>query len=338
MRILIISDAWEPQVNGVVRTLRTTRDTLISQGHNAEVIGPDRFRSVPCPTYPEIRLALGARRGLPKLIDAYGPDAIHIATEGPLGWAARKYCLARGLEFTTSFHTMFPDYLHLRTGIPVSWTFAMLRRFHRPASAVMVATDTVEGELKSRGFINLVRWTRGVDVDLFHPRDKDYLDGPRPIQLYCGRVAVEKNIEAFLSLENPGAKYVVGDGPQLLTLQARFPDVRFVGAKHGEELAHHYAAADVFVFPSRTDTFGLVMLEALACGVPVAAYPVQGPIDVLEGSGVGILDEDLSNAVDRALAISNDDCRAFALDHAWPVSVQQFLGHLHPIRPAAKAA
>ena len=338
MKILIISDAWEPQVNGVVRTLRTTRDTLISQGHEAEIVGPDRFRSVPCPTYPEIRLALGARRGLPKIIDEYAPEAIHIATEGPLGWAARRYCLARGLEFSTSFHTMFPDYLHLRTGIPVSWTFAMLRRFHRPASAVMVATDSVERELKSRGFINLVRWTRGVDVDLFYPRDKDFLDGPRPIQLYCGRVAVEKNIEAFLSLPNPGTKYVVGNGPQLAELQSKFPHVRFVGAKHGEDLARHYAAADVFVFPSRTDTFGLVMLEALACGVPVAAYPVTGPVDVLGGSGVGILDEDLSKAVDAALPISSEDCRDFALKYAWPVSVQQFLSHLHPIRSGAKAA
>ena len=338
MRILIVSDAWEPQVNGVVRTLRTTRDTLIAEGHDAEIIGPDRFRSIPCPTYPEIRLALGARRKLPKMIDACSPNAIHIATEGPLGWAARRYCRRRGLEFTTSFHTMFPDYLQLRTGIPVSWTFALLRRFHRPASAVMVATESVERELKSRGFENLVRWTRGVDVDLFHPRDKDYLDGPRPVLLYVGRVAVEKNIEAFLGLPNPGTKYVVGDGPQLAALQARFPEVRFVGAKHGEELARHYASADVFVFPSRTDTFGLVMLEALACGVPVAAYPVQGPLDVLTGSGVGALDEDLSRAVDDALKIPTKDCRAFAQKHAWPVSVRQFLSHLHPIKLAVATA
>ncbi len=338
MRILIVSDAWEPQVNGVVRTLRTTRDTLIAEGHDAEIIGPDRFRSIPCPTYPEIRLALGVRRKLPKMIDEFAPDAIHIATEGPLGWSARRYCLKRGHEFTTSFHTMFPDYLRLRTGIPVSWTFAMLRRFHNHSDAVMVATDSVERELKARGFEHLVRWTRGVDVDHFHPRDKDFLDGPRPIQLYVGRVAVEKNIEAFLALPNPGTKYIVGDGPQLTTLQGRFPEVRFVGAKHGEELARHYAAADVFVFPSRTDTFGLVMLEALACGVPVAAYPVQGPVDVLTGSGVGALDEDLSLAVEEALKISSQDCRSFALAHAWPVSVRQFLSHLHPIRRAIEAA
>ena len=338
MRILIVSDAWEPKVNGVVRTLRTTRDTLIAEGHDAEIIGPDRFRSIPCPTYPEIRLALGARRRLPKMIDAVAPDAIHIATEGPLGWAARRYCLKRELQLTTSFHTMFPDYLHLRTGIPVSWTFAMLRRFHRRSSAVMVATESVEQALKARGFVNLVRWTRGVDVEQFHPRDKSFLDGPRPIQLYVGRVSVEKNIEAFLTLPNQGTKYVVGDGPQLAALQARFPEVRFVGAKHGEELARHYASADVFVFPSRTDTFGLVMLEALACGVPVAAYPVQGPVDVLTGSGVGVLDEDLPRAVDAALKIAAEDCRAFALKHAWPVSVRQFLSHLHPIRPVAKAA
>lgn len=338
MRILIVSDAWEPQVNGVVRTLKTTRDTLIAEGHEAEVIGPDRFRSIPCPTYPEIRLALGARRRLPGMIDAFAPDAIHIATEGPLGWAARRYCLKRGLAFTTSFHTMFPDYVQLRFGVPVSWTFAQLRRFHRPAAAVMVATDSVERTLKSRGFTNLVRWTRGVDTDLFHPRDKDFLRAPRPILLYVGRVAVEKNIEAFLSLPNGGTKYVVGDGPQLAALQARCPDVRFVGAKQGDELARHYAAADVFVFPSRTDTFGLVMLEALASGVPVAAYPVQGPSDVLAGTGVGCLDEDLSKAVEAALKIPCDECRAFALRHAWPVSVQQFLSHLHPLRPSAQAA
>lgn len=338
MRILIVSDAWEPQVNGVVRTLKTTRDTLIAEGHTAEVIGPDRFRSLPCPTYPEIRLAIGARRRLPGMIDAFAPDAIHIATEGPLGWAARRYCLSRGLDFTTSFHTMFPDYLHMRTGIPVSWSFAVLRRFHRPASAVMVATESVEQELRDRGFANLVRWTRGVDVDLFRPGDKDFLEGARPIQLYVGRVSVEKNIEAFLSLPNPGTKIVVGGGPQLDALKARFPEVRFVGAKHGEDLARHYAAADVFVFPSRTDTFGLVMLEALACGVPVAAYPVTGPIDVLDGSGVGILDDDLSRGVERALTIAAEDCRAFALNHAWPVSVRQFLGHLQPIHCPAEAA
>ncbi len=338
MRILIVSDAWEPQVNGVVRTLMTTRDTLVAEGHTAEVIGPDRFRSVPCPTYPEIRLALGVRRKLPGMIDAFAPDAIHIATEGPLGWAARRYCLSRGLDFTTSFHTMFPDYLHLRTGIPVSWSFAMLRRFHRPASAVMVATDSVEKQLRDRGFVNLVRWTRGVDIDQFHPGDKDFLEGARPILLYVGRVAVEKNIEAFLSLPNPGTKVVVGNGPQLAELKARFPDVRFVGAKHGKELARHYAAADVFVFPSRTDTFGLVMLEALACGVPVAAYPVTGPIDVLEGSGVGILDEDLSRAVEAAQTITADGCRAFAMKYAWPVSAQQFLGHLQRIQRPARAA
>ena len=338
LRILIVSDAWEPQVNGVVRTLRTTGDLLIADGHEVEVIGPNRFRSIPCPTYPEIRLALGARRTLPAMIEAFAPDAIHIATEGPLGWAARRYCRRHGLTFTTSFHTMFPDYVKVRFGIPLAWTFAPLRRFHAASGAVMVATESIEKVLVRRGFENIVRWTRGVDTELFHPRDKDFLPGPRPIKLYVGRVAVEKNIEAFLSLTGDGSKYVVGDGPQRAALQTKYPDVQFVGAKHGEELARHYAAADVFVFPSRTDTFGLVMLEALASGVPVAAYPVPGPLDVIDGTGVGCLDESLEKAVEGALKIPADTCRAHALKHAWPVAVRQFLSHLHPLRTIGGAA
>ncbi len=332
MKILIVSDAWLPQVNGVVRSLDTVRGYAESRGHPVEVIGPAQFRTLPCPTYPEIRLAVGVRRRMAGMIRAYDPDAIHLATEGPLGWAARRYCLHHSLTFTTSFHTLFPDYVRLRFGVPRRWTFAVLRRFHRPAACVMVATPTLERRLRDYGFARMARWSRGVDTALFRPRDKGFLTDPRPIQLYVGRVAVEKNIEAFLALDTPGTKYVVGDGPQLADLRRRYPAVRFPGAKHGEELAAYYAAADVFVFPSRTDTFGLVLLEALASGVPVAAYPVPGPIDVVDGAPVGCLDDDLGRAVRQALEISSEACRAFALQRSWSASNEQFMGNLHPFR------
>ena len=260
------------------------------------------------------------------------PDAIHIATEGPLGKAARRYCVRRGLDFTTAYHTRFPEYLHARWSVPLDWTYAMLRRFHEPSAAVMVATSSMEKALGQRGFGNICRWTRGVDTEMFRPRDKGFLDWPRPILLYVGRVAVEKNIEAFLGLDVPGAKVVVGDGPQRAQLQRRFPAVQFVGSKHGEELARYYAASDVFVFPSRTDTFGLVLLEALASGVPVAAYPVPGPLDVIDGSAVGSLDDDLGKAVRQALEIPTERCRSHALTFSWDTSVRQFLTNLHPIR------
>ncbi len=332
MRILIVSDAWLPQVNGVVRSLDTVRNHALGQGHRVEVIGPDRFRTVPCPTYPQIRLAVGARRRLPRLIRQFDPDAVHIATEGPLGWAARAYCIKHGLTYTTSFHTMFPEYVHLRFGVPLSWTYGLLRRFHRPAACVMVSTDSLERQLRSRGFARLARWSRGVDTELFRPRDKAFLNDPRPIQLYVGRIAVEKNLDAFLSLRTEGTKYVVGEGPQLDDLQQRYPEVRFPGTKLGEDLARYYAAADVFVFPSRTDTFGLVMLEALASGVPVAAYPVPGPVDVIDGTGVGFLDEDLGRALRNALTIPPERCREYALGHSWEASNEQFMSNLHPFR------
>lgn len=332
MRILIVTDAWYPQVNGVVRTIDTTRRELEKLGHTVEIVSPEGFRTVPLPTYPEIRIAIAPGRRIRRLIDAMDPDAIHLATEGPLGFAARRHCIRRNIPFTTAYHTRFPEYVRDRAPIPLALTYDIVRRFHAPASAVMVATPSIERALRDRGFTNLRRWGRGVDTDLFRPRDKGFLDAPRPILMYVGRVAVEKNIEAFLALDVPGTKYVVGDGPQLADLRARFPDVRFVGARHGEDLARHYAAADVFVFPSRTDTFGLVILEALASGVPVAAYPVPGPIDVLDGAAVGVLDEDLGAAVRRALEIPPDRCRAFALGHSWEASSQQFLDNLRPFR------
>ncbi len=265
-----------------------------------------------------------------RMIESFRPCVVHIATEGPLGYAARRYCLARGIPFTTAFHTKFAEYVNARSGIPVGWTYGMLRRFHKPSRAVMVATNTVESELRSRGFDNIKRWTRGVDTALFKPRDKKFLMLPRPIQLYVGRVAVEKNVEAFLALKNPGSKVIVGDGPQLGSLSRKYPDAHFVGVKQGEELAKYFAAADVFVFPSLTDTFGLVLLEALACGVPVAAYPVAGPLDVIGDAPVGCLHADLGEAVTRALRTSPDACRAHAERYSWDASVQQFLANIWP--------
>jgi len=330
MRIAIVSDAWLPQVNGVVRTLDTVRHRLGAAGHEVLVIGPDRFRTLPCPTYPEIRLALLPARATARLIDDFKPDAIHIATEGPLGIAARRYCLARGFHFTTSFHTKFAEYLHARTRFPVSWTYAWLRRFHAASTRIMVATPSLETELTQHGFAHLARWSRGVDTVLFRPQTPA-LELPRPVFLYVGRVAVEKNIGAFLDLDLEGSKLVVGDGPQLAQLKRRHPDVHFAGAQQGEALARHYAAADVFVFPSRTDTFGLVLLEALASGVPVAAYPVTGPRDVIDGAPVGCLDDDLATAARRALTLERAACRDYALNFTWDISARQFLTNLAPV-------
>lgn len=342
MRIVIVTDAWLPQINGVVRTLEAVGQELSAMGHTPIFLSSEGFKTIPCPTYPDIRLALGAGAKVGRMIENHRPCAVHIATEGPLGLAARNYCVARKIPFTTAYHTRFPEYVSARFGLPVAITYAFLRWFHRPASAIMVATQGIEDELRRRGFGNIRRWTRGVDLDLFHPRDKDFLAGERPISLYVGRIAVEKNIEAFLSLDIPGTKYVVGDGPQLNELKTRFPQARFVGAKSGEELARHYAAADVFVFPSRTDTFGLVMLEALACGVPVAAYPVPGPLDVVNGCAVGALDEDLAAAVKKALTADPNECRRFAESFGWRQSASQFLFNLFPFTPedffAAKPA
>ncbi len=334
MKILIVSDAWLPQINGVVRTLSTTRKVLESLGHEVEVISPDQFTTIPCPTYPEIRLAVNGFRRVGQLIQAFQPDSIHIATEGPLGLLARHYCLRHKTRFTTSFHTRFPEYVHARFRIPTAWTYRLLRWFHRQSVRIMVTTPSMQRELSQHGFDNLTIWSRGVDVELFKPYPEPFLtELPRPITMYVGRVAVEKNIEAFLELNMAGSKVVVGAGPQLDELQQKYPEVHFVGLQKGEALARYYAAADVFVFPSRTDTFGLVMLEALACGAPVAAYPVPGPIDVIGDSPAGCLHEDLAEAVKGALTLDPEKCREHALRYAWEACSQQFFDNLHVITP-----
>ena len=330
MRLLIVTDAWFPQINGVVRTLSTTRSKLIELGHEVEVIAPDRFRNVPCPTYPEIRLALCTPGRVGRLIERLEPEAAHIATEGPLGWAARSWLRRRGLPFTSSFHTMFPKYLKLRFGLPEKVSFSGIRRFHGGATATMYSTPTLRAMLEAQGFENLVRWVRGVDTDLFTPGEPEPLPFERPIQLYVGRIAVEKSVEDFLALDTPGTKVVVGDGPQRAELETKYPRVRFLGTRRGEALVRHYRAADVFVFPSRTETLGLVMLEALACGVPVAAYPVQGPLDVVGDTGVGVLDVDLARAVTAAIGIDPGLCRARAMEHSWDQSVREFFDNLVP--------
>jgi len=337
VRISLISDAWLPQINGVVRTLSNLVKELESAGHTVGPITPDQFRTIPCPTYPEIRLAIGARRRVTQLMDELRPDAIHIATEGPLGMAARSLCLARGLPFTTAFHTRFPEYISARFAVPARWGYAWMRHFHAPSSGVMVATDTVRNELRARGFNNLLRWSRGVDQSIFDAALRDEgIELPRPIFLFVGRVAVEKNLPAFLDLDLPGSKLVVGEGPLLEQMKRRYPDAHFLGLREGRELARLYASADVFVFPSRTDTFGLVLLEALACGLPVAAFPVPGPLDVIGHSGAGVLDTDLRKAALEALNISRDFCREFALRHSWPAVANQFVANLSPFDWTAK--
>ena len=336
-RILIVSDAWKPQVNGVVRTIAHTVRELEKMGHTVEVVGPERFRTFPLPSYPEIRIAWWPKPGLVKAIDAFKPDAIHIATEGPMGKAARSICLKRGYAFTTAYHTQFPEYVHARTRIPLAWTYGILRRFHSASSAVMVATPSLDETLAARGFRNLVRWSRGVDVDLFRPQSKDIYSFPRPILLYAGRVAIEKNIEAFLRLDVPGTKVVIGRGPALDSLRAAYPDAKFLGFLDNGKLAAHFAGADAFVFPSRTDTFGLVLLEALASGVPVAAYPVTGPRDVITDPKVGALDEDLGVAVRRALEGDPEACRRHALAYSWEAAARQFLLNLAPVTQRATA-
>ncbi len=341
MRILIVSDAWHPQINGVVRTLSMVAAELTSLGHFVEVIGPDRFRTVALPTYASIRVALAPSRRLTAVIDAFRPDALHIATEGPLGHAARRWALRRGMAFTTSFHTRFPEYLHVRTRLPPAWTYAWLRRFHNAGSAMMVATDSLRRELAARGFRNARAWTRGVDLARFKPRPPDAAQGdmayPRPIFLYVGRVAVEKNLGAFLSLDLPGTKLVVGDGPQRHHLARSHPQAHFVGERHGAALARSYAEADVFVFPSLTDTFGLVLLESLASGTPIAAHPVTGPADILEGAppGVGALDHDLRAAALRALSGDRAACRAHAERFSWRACAEAFLANLVVIGPGS---
>lgn len=332
MKILIVTDAWEPQVNGVVRTLKSTQRELERLGHQVELLTPLEFRTLPCPTYPDIRLSLLPGRKARKRIRDFAPQAIHIATEGPLGIAARAYALRHGLPYTTAYHTRFPEYVRARTGLPLGVTYRFLRWFHGRAEAVMVPTEVVRRDLVANGFpsANVVLWSRGVDLDIFKPGPAMPHDLTRPIFLCVGRVAVEKNIEAFLGLDLPGSKWVAGDGPALAKLKEQFPEVRFTGVLNQLELATLYNAADVFVFPSRTDTFGLVLLEALACGCPVAAYPVTGPVDVIGNSSAGALDEDLRTACLSALTINRAVARRHAERFSWEACTRQFLSHLHP--------
>jgi glycosyltransferase involved in cell wall biosynthesis len=342
MRIAFVTDAWTPQVNGVVRTLTTVCGELRRRGHEVEVVSPDQFRSLPCPTYPEIRLALAGGRAVGRRLERFDPPAIHVCTEGPLGWAARRWCLSRGRAFTTAYHTQFPDYLARRSGLPPSLFWPYIRRFHGPSAGIMVATETLRGQLRARGLDRLRLWSRGVDLAQFGPTVAPpdlFFSLPRPIQLYVGRVAVEKNVEAFLDNAHPGAKVVVGDGPALARLQARFPEAHFLGRQSGRALAACYAGADVFVFPSRTDTFGLVMIEALACGTPVAAYPVAGPLDVLTPAS-GAMAERLEDAIAAALRLDRERCLEHGRSFSWEASTDQFLAALEPesaVRPVLAA-
>jgi glycosyltransferase involved in cell wall biosynthesis len=344
MRILIATDAWHPQVNGVVRTLTSLARSASALGAEVDFLTPDGFPSLAVPTYPGLRVALPNRREIARRIEAAAPDAIHIATEGPIGWAVRAYCRRRKLAFTTSYTTRFPEYIAVRSIIPASVSYAVLRHFHAAAAITMIATASLRQELSARGFRKLGTWTRGVDTDLFTPDDAAELDLPRPIFMTVGRVAVEKNLEAFLALDLPGSKVVIGDGPQRAVLERRYPKARFLGEKTGKDLTSHLAAADVFVFPSLTDTFGVVQLEALACGTPVAAFPVTGPLDVIADHPVGALDTDLRSACIRALGISRELCRSFALERSWENSARQFIGNLsalqasRSLRPARRVA
>src|SRR5690349_18328400 len=334
MPILIATDAWHPQVNGVVRTLTSLANSASGLGEEIAFLTPEGFPSMPVPTYPGLRIALPNRREIARRIEAIAPDAIHIATEGPIGWAVRGYCRRHKLAFTTSYTTRFPEYVSVRTGIPESLGYAVMRQFHAGSSMVMVATDSLRRELAGRGFRRLGNWTRGVNTELFRPDDPAKLDLPRPIFMTMGRVAVEKNLEAFLSLDLPGSMVVIGDGPQKAELERKFPRAHFLGEKKGRELSSHLAAANVFVFPSLTDTFGVVQLEALACGTPVAAFPVTGPKDVIADHPVGAIDNDLRAACLRALTMSRESCRNFARERSWQNSARQFVGILTSLQPS----
>lgn len=349
MRIALCTDAWHPQVNGVVRSIATTVSKLVERGHDVELVTPQQFRTLPLPGYSEIRLALLPRFGTRRTLSEFAPDVVHIATEGPIGWSARAWCLAHGVPFTTAFHTRFPDYAAVRTGIDAERFWPLMRRFHAPSRAVLVSTPALGRELETRGMPHWKLWSRGIDRTLFHPGraalpELAALRGP--IQLYVGRIAAEKNLPAFLDTQVPGHKVVVGDGPDLAALKARYPDVRFLGALSGEALARAYCSADVFVFPSRTDTFGLVLIEALACGVPVAAYPVAGPLDIIgpEGRGpdsdlpatIGVLDEDLGMAIRKALRLDNLAAAVIGAGYSWDRATDQFLAALSEAAGAAR--
>ena len=335
--IAIVTDAWHPQVNGVVRTLATTAGELRSRGHDVTILSPKGHRSIPCPTYPEIRLALTLPGSTGRKLARLAPDAIHIATEGPLGLAARRHCVKQAIPFTTAYHTQFPDYVARRTHLPAAAFWPFIEWFHRPSQAIMVATPTIREELRAHSLGQLHHWSRGVDLTCFSPDappPTEYAGLPRPIQLYVGRVSVEKNIETFLDTGYPGSKVVVGDGPALASLRQRYPEVAFLGRKSGRELAGCYAGADVFVFPSRTDTFGLVMIEALACGTPVAAFPVAGPQDIVTDD-VGALSEDLRRAIAAALMCDAAHCMQLAGQYSWEAATDQFLAGLSPLGASA---
>lgn len=328
-KLLIATDAWRPQINGVVRSLENLAEQAASFNIEVNLLTPSDFRTLPLPGYPEIRLALTNRRKVAASIDSFSPDFVHIATEGPIGVAARRACMRQGRPFTTSYHTRFPEYVAARLPIPLRLSYAALRRFHNAAAGIMVSSASLEDVLAGHGFRNLMRWSRGVDETLFRPRSENVLaDLPRPIFLFVGRLAVEKNIEAFLKLDLPGSKVVVGTGPLEAKLIATYPDAHFLGAHCGEALAQIYSSADVFVFPSLTDTFGIVLLEALASGVPVAAFPVTGPLDVIGDSGVGVLAHDLRQAALGALHIPRDHCRKYAVNFSWKESAAQFFENI----------
>lgn len=329
-RITVVTDAWHPQVNGVVRSIERTNAELVQMGAEIAMVTPADFRTIPLPSYPEIRIVIACYRAVARVLERCQPSCVHIATEGPLGLMARRWCRRHAKPYTTSYHTRFPEYIAARLPIPESWLYALVRRFHNGGAGCMVSTESLTRDLAARGFRNLMPWSRGIDSELFRPRPKEesVLDLPRPIFLNVGRVAVEKNLMAFLELDLPGSKVVVGDGPQRPALQKRFPGVVFIGSRFGEELARIYASADVFVFPSRTDTFGNVILEALASGLPVAAYPVMGPIDILTGTDAGALEADLRAACLAALQCSPAAARDLALSYSWRRSAEQFLANI----------
>jgi glycosyltransferase involved in cell wall biosynthesis len=340
MRILVATDAWHPQVNGVVRTLTMMAEAAKAFDVDISFLTPQSFRTFAMPSYPDVRVALPYQAKIARLIAEARPDSIHIATEGPIGLLVRRYCRKHRQAFTTSFHTRFPEYISARLPVPESWIWRALRRFHGPSQAVMAATPALASELRLRGFRNVVLWPRGVDASQFHPRNVD-LGLPRPIFVCVGRVAVEKNLEAFLDLDLPGTKLIVGDGPERAALARKYPQAVFIGARQGEALAEAYAAADVFVFPSKTDTFGLVLLEALASGLPVAAFPVTGPRDVIGTAPVGALNDDLQVACLSALTISPQACLEFAGKHTWEASARAFVDNITGIRhvdPQSEAA
>lgn len=335
-KLVIVTDAWHPQVNGVVRTLAKCRDLMHRRGYDVTVISPLDYRSVPCPTYPEIRLALTLPGRLRRRLLGVDPDYVHIATEGPLGVMARRACLDLGWNFSTSFHTRFPEYVAERFPIPKSWSYGFLRHFHNAAAHTLVPTQSILDDLKARGFTGLDLWTRGVDRSIFHPRGDVARDLPRPVFLCVGRVAAEKNLPAFLELDLPGTKLIVGDGPALDNLKARFPDAVFIGKREGEALARIYAGADVFVFPSRTDTFGLVLLEAIASGLPLAAFPVPGSRDVVGATGAGVLSEDLRVACLAALDKKPFDPEQVLKPFTWDACADIFETVLTPVAGAVQ--